>query len=68
MKRGLIVSLAALAATLALTAEVVDHSGLPVGSKAPDFQLLDQSGKSHTLQEFLDAGPVAVVFYRSADW
>jgi hypothetical protein len=68
MRRSVIVSLAVLAASLALAVEAVDHTGLPVGSKAPAFQLPDQVGKSHTLQEFLDAGTVAVVFYRSADW
>ena len=43
-------------------------TGLAVGSKAPAFTLRDQTGKERSLDEFLQRGKVAVVFYRSASW
>ena len=43
-------------------------SGLKVGEKAPAFELKDQSGRTVKLVDLLKQGPVAVVFYRSADW
>lgn len=43
--------------------------GIAVGSKAPEFSLVDQTGKKHTLGSFLEQQKkVALVFYRSADW
>ena len=42
--------------------------GLAVGEQAPDFQLADQHGESHSLTELIAAGNVALVFFRSADW
>jgi peroxiredoxin len=45
-----------------------DPGGLPVGQRAPAFTLKDQSGKDVSLETLLKKGPVAVVFYRSADW
>ncbi len=39
-----------------------------VGDKAPDFKLADQNGQEVSLKDLLKHGPVAVVFYRSADW
>lgn len=42
--------------------------GLPAGQKAPDFNLKDQNGREHSLQELTKKGSVALVFYRSADW
>lgn len=42
--------------------------GLEVGARAPKFTLKDQEGKERTLDEFLGAGKVALVFFRSADW
>ena len=41
---------------------------MKVGEKAPRFTLKDQAGKDRSLDEFLDGGKVALVFYRSADW
>ena len=38
-------------------------SGLEVGSEAPDFTLLESPGKSVTLSEELQKGPVVLVFY-----
>jgi cytochrome oxidase Cu insertion factor (SCO1/SenC/PrrC family) len=45
-----------------------DQAGLKVGEKAPKFTLKDQEDKNRSLDEFLDKGKVALVFYRSADW
>jgi hypothetical protein len=45
-----------------------EKSGLKVGEKAPVFALKDQTGKERTLNEFVKAGKVALVFYRSAAW
>ena len=42
--------------------------GLAIGQKAPNFNLIDQHGKKQSLDGLLKAGPVALVFYRSADW
>ena len=42
--------------------------GLEVGQPAPDFALKDQTGKQRKLSELVKEGPVALVFYRSADW
>jgi hypothetical protein len=42
--------------------------GLPVGAKAPEFVLKDQQGNDRRFSEILAKGPVALVFYRSADW
>lgn len=39
-----------------------------VGEKAPNFRLRDQNGDEHSLDELLKKGPVAIVFYRSAEW
>lgn len=38
-------------------------SGLSVGSDAPDFTLLEAPGKTVTLSEELEKGPVVLVFY-----
>ncbi len=45
-----------------------EHTGIKVGEKAPDFTLTDQAGKQRSLSEFLKNGPVALVFFRSANW
>ncbi len=42
--------------------------GLAIGQKAPSFMLKDQNGKDISLDEMLKKGPVALVFYRSAEW
>jgi peroxiredoxin len=38
-------------------------AGLEIGSEAPDFTLLEAPGKSVTLSEELQKGPVVLVFY-----
>lgn len=45
-----------------------EKSGLPVGQKAPAFTLKDQNDTEVSLESLLKQGPVALVFYRSADW
>ncbi len=49
--------------------------GLPVGAKAPDFRLVDQTGTARSLGSLLEQGKLAqgqgklaILFYRSADW
>ena len=63
--------LAGLVVTVALVPSATnaqDEIGPKVGSTIEDFSLDDQSGKTHQFSELLKAGPVAVVFYRSASW
>ena len=45
-----------------------DVPGLDIGVKAPEFKLPDQSGNEVALADLIKKGPVALVFYRSADW
>ena len=45
-----------------------EKSGLAVGKKAPDWTLKDQHGSDQSLSLLIKQGPVALVFYRSADW
>ncbi len=45
-----------------------EHTGLAVGQKAPSFTLKDQTGRDVSLDALLKKGPVALVFFRSADW
>lgn len=42
--------------------------GLEIGTEAPKFGLSDQDGQTRKLDDLLKDGPVALVFYRSADW
>ncbi len=43
-------------------------AGLNVGDKAPSFELKNQKDETVKLSALLEHGPVAIVFYRSADW
>lgn len=43
-------------------------TGIKVGEKAPSFTLKDFNGTDRSLDDFLKKGPVALVFFRSADW
>jgi cytochrome oxidase Cu insertion factor (SCO1/SenC/PrrC family) len=45
-----------------------EQPGLKVGESAPGFTLKDQDASDRSLNELLEKGPVALVFYRSADW
>ncbi|HLG99476.1 MAG TPA: hypothetical protein VKX49_24410 [Bryobacteraceae bacterium] len=42
--------------------------GPAVGSRVPDFELRDQNGATHTLQNLLGPKGAAILFFRSADW
>jgi hypothetical protein len=44
------------------------NSRVAVGDPAPGFRLRDQDGQEHSLEDLLENGKVALVFYRSADW
>ena len=45
-----------------------ENTGLRIGQVAPAFSLKDQNGKVVSLDALLKKGPVALVFFRSADW
>ena len=51
----------------AISAET-ETPGLAIDQQAPNFELSDQYGQQQSLGDLLKAGPVALVFYRSADW
>jgi hypothetical protein len=44
------------------------RTGPDIGSKVPDFALLDQSGRSRSLNDLTGASGLLLVFSRSADW
>jgi len=46
----------------------VARLGPQVGERVPDFTLLDQTGKSQSLQSILGRRGAMLVFVRSADW
>ena len=45
-----------------------EEIGLRVGERAPAFKLPDQNGREVSLDELLQTGPVALVFFRSTAW
>ena len=58
-----------LATRLATAAEAPPAElGLRIGEHAPNFILNDQDNHEVSLESLLKKGPVALVFYRSADW
>lgn len=67
LRRALAVFVTAVASA-AIPVQAAALAGLNVGDKAPRFELKDQSGAAVKLDALLQNGPVAVVFYRSADW
>ena len=46
----------------------VDRFGPQVGETVPDFELVDQSGRSRTLDSILGPNGALLVFSRSAVW
>ncbi|MBL9199415.1 MAG: peroxiredoxin family protein [Opitutaceae bacterium] len=60
--------LTAFASTVALHAGEMSVPGLAIGARAPGFALKNSAGADVTLASLLDRGPIALVFYRSADW
>lgn len=70
---GLIRSLAACSLLLvfnliAAAPTSPEKIGVAVGQKAPDVTLKNQNGRDVSLAALLKRGPVALVFFRSADW
>src|SRR5881394_4324989 len=67
---GIWLLIASLLPALANAAEEVPSKeiGIPIGQRAPAFTLKDQNGQEVSLDALLKKGPVALVFYRSADW
>jgi cytochrome oxidase Cu insertion factor (SCO1/SenC/PrrC family) len=61
---GLLLAQASSAAELAAP----EHTGLAVGKTAPLFRLKDQKNRDISFESLLKKGPVALVFFRSADW
>ena len=46
----------------------VQNLGPQIGTRAPDFTLLDQKGQSRTLASLMGPKGLMLVFFRSADW
>jgi cytochrome oxidase Cu insertion factor (SCO1/SenC/PrrC family) len=46
----------------------VQKLGPQVGSRVPDFTLLDQKGQQRTLASLMGPQGLMLVFFRSADW
>ena len=46
----------------------VQKLGPQVGSRVPDFTLLDQNGRSRALMSLMGPKGLMLVFFRSADW
>jgi hypothetical protein len=46
----------------------VQKLGPQVGTRVPEFTLLDQKGQSRTLASLMGPQGLMLVFYRSADW
>lgn len=60
-----------IAMALLVSTTLVANEDLPgpiIGSKIESFQLQDQTNTSRKLSDLVKAGPVAIVFHRSADW
>ncbi len=68
---AVVCALVSLAAQLTAQQPVlpdVQKLGPQVGSRVPDFTLLDQKGQSRTLASLMGPKGLMLVFYRSADW
>jgi hypothetical protein len=71
MKALVIVGAALIGLLLQTPARVpIDLSkvGPQVGQRVPDFTLIDQVGKTRTLDSLMGPKGAMLVFYRSADW
>ena len=67
---GLLAGCSVLLVLIASAAEPAppEMTGVAAGKAAPDFTLKDQNDRDVSLAALLKKGPVAVVFFRSADW
>ncbi len=45
-----------------------EMTGIKVGEKAPDFKLKNFDGTEHALSDLVKKAPVALIFFRSANW
>lgn len=45
-----------------------NEPGPPIGTRLPEFELRDQTGKARTLKSLLGSKGAVIVFFRSADW
>jgi hypothetical protein len=52
---------------ISLSAEQI-KTGPDIGSRAPEFEALDQNGQMQNLRSISGPKGVILVFYRSADW
>ena len=52
--------------TIFIPDSLAEPSGLKVGDKAPDFTVVDQTGKEVSLSSTLEEGKVILTFYRGA--
>ena len=61
-------SVVAASLLLLVSATAQAASPIPVGQDAPKFKLKNQKGTATSLADLAKKKPVALVFYRSADW
>jgi hypothetical protein len=65
---GLLIQAPSMAQTTQRQKIDVSKLGPQVGERVPDFSLLDQNGKTQTLQSIMGPKGAMLVFIRSADW
>ena len=65
---GLLIQAPSMAQTTQRQKIDVSKVGPQVGERVPDFSLLDQNGKTQTLQSIMGPKGAMLVFIRSADW
>jgi phage tail protein X len=70
MRRRFFIYVYAVAVSLATLGAQPDIAtiGPQVGATLPAFTLVDQAGRTHTLQSVMGAKGAMLVFFRSADW
>jgi hypothetical protein len=56
-----------LLSCLSFSAEQI-KTGPDIGSKAPEFEALDQNGHVQSLRSLSGPNGMILIFYRSADW
>jgi hypothetical protein len=65
---GTLISVVTASLLLLGSATAYGASPIPVGEVAPKFELNNQAGKATSLADLVKNMPVALIFYRSADW
>lgn len=66
--RTLLVVASMLLASVPSIAAAQDAKGPAIGTQIENFSLVDQDGNKRELNEMLKSGPLAIVFFRSAQW